>query len=168
MADVNTAFAKAGTLEASVRRFALQLLLNACGRSSETACCTWDSIDYDHGMDAAYISIAQSKSAKVKLIALVAGADRSRCVLLALGDYLAMSPTAVYKADEPAWLIPQLQVKRPGSTLGDWLRALRTQARGGDDKYWDFAVESLPKRVSAGGVRPGAANTYMSFAHTYM
>lgn len=65
----------------------------------------------------------------------------------------------MYNSDEPAWLIPKLQSNNsPGTTLGNWLRALRPSSRGGTADYRDSAVPSLPDRVTAGGIQPGASN----------
>lgn len=130
--------------------------------TAEVACGTWDTMEWDPGMKAAFVSIAQSKVSKVKIIAWIAGADRGRCIFLALGDFLAMAPLPVYKEDEPAWILPALQNSNPGKSLGDWLRALRTAVRGGSATYAAFAVKSLPESVTAGGIRPGAVTTCMS------
>ena len=110
-------------------------------------------MEWDPGMKAGFASIAQSKVSKVKIIAWIAGADRGRCIFLALGDFLAMAPLPVYKEDEPAWILPALQNSNPGKSLGDWLRALRTAARGGAAAYHAFAVKSLPERVKGSTCR---------------
>lgn len=43
----------------------------------------------------------------------------------------------------------------PGSAMGLYIKALRVRDRGGAAAYSDYAVPSLPDRVSAGGLRPG-------------
>ena len=62
-----------GTKDAATRRLALWMLWASAGRSSETACCTWDSLEWDPEMSALFVEIYQSKVAKMKLIAIVAG-----------------------------------------------------------------------------------------------
>lgn len=93
MKMVNAALARAGTSEAATRRLGLQSAWHSGGRSSESACITWDTaLQYDEEMQAVYVEIKQSKISKAKLIAFVAGADRHCDWFLALAK--ALSPQA--------------------------------------------------------------------------
>mmetsp|Transcript_11867 Transcript_11867/g.25044 ORF Transcript_11867/g.25044 Transcript_11867/m.25044 type:complete len:409 (-) Transcript_11867:690-1916(-) len=167
IAPVIGAHAKVGDLEATTRRLGISTLWHSAGRASETACCTWDGIEWDPEFGAAFVEIRQSKVSKAKLIAFVAGANRHIDWFLALGDYLAQSKPSVYNSDEPAWILPTLHnTNSPGTTIGSWLRAMQPLGRGGAAKYAKFShfsVDALPDRVTAGGVRPGASNTLCKY-----
>ena len=127
MKKVNAALPRAGTTEAATRRLGLSSAWHSGGRSSESACITWDTaLQWDEEMQAVYVEIKQSKISEPKLIAFVAGADRHCDWFLALGDYMTMHPPPVYNSDEPAWMIPELHgTSSPGTKLGDWLKAMR-------------------------------------------
>ena len=162
MKKVNAALARAGTIDAATRRLGLQSAWHSGGRSSESACITWDNaLQYDEEMQAVYVEIKQSKISKAKLIAFVAGADRHCDWFLALGDYMAMHPPSLYDSEEPSWMIPELHVtSSPGTKLGDWLKALRPSSKGGAAGYAGkgYSVPLLPDNVNAGGIRPGVSN----------
>jgi hypothetical protein len=165
---INRAYAKTGTREAASRRFGIASAWGAAGRSSETACLTWDTgLEWDDEMEGVFAEIHQSKTAKAKLIAYVAGADRFCCWFLALGDYLAFNPPPVYNSDEPCWAIPELHAtSSPGTKLGDWLKALRLPNRGGATLYAEVAKEIKPPlhdNINAGGIRPGCSNFLSKF-----
>ena len=160
---INRAYAKAGTKEAATRRFGIASGWGAAGRSSEAACLTWDTgLEWDDEMEGVFAEIHQSKTAKAKLIAYVAGADRFCCWFLALGDFMAFNPPPIYNSDEPSWMIPELHgTSSPGTKLGDWLKALRLPSRGGAAGYAEFAKEIKPPlhdNINAGGIRPGCSN----------
>ena len=133
MSKVNAALARVGTIEAATRRLGLASAWHSAGRSSESACITWDTaLQYDEEMQAVYVEVKQSKISKAKLIAFVAGADRHCDWFLALGDYMTMHPPTLYNSDEPSWMIPELhETGSPGQKLGDWLKALRPLGKGG-------------------------------------
>ena len=162
MKKVNAALARAGTIDAATRRLGLESAWHSGGRSSESACITWDNtLQWDEEMQAVYVEIKQSKISKAKIIAFVAGADRHCDWFLALGDYMAMHAPPLYDSDEPPWMIPELHVtSSPGTKLGDWLKALRPSSKGGAAGYAgkDYSVPSLPDNVNAGGIRPGVSN----------
>ena len=70
---VNAALAKAGTIEAATCRFGIQSAWHSGGRSSESACITWDTaLQWDEEMQEVYVEVKQSKISKAKLIAFVA------------------------------------------------------------------------------------------------
>ena len=159
---VNAALAKAGTIEAATRRLGIQSAWHSGGRSSESACISWDTaLQWDEEMQAVYVEVKQSKIAKAKIIAFVAGADRHCDWFLALADFMAMHAPPIYNSDEPSWIIPELHgTSSPGTKLGDWLRALRPCEKGGAAGYAGkgYSVPSLPENVNAGGIRPGVSN----------
>ena len=135
---------------------AIETLLRTAGRPGEVAGLNWDGINWDVEFTAPFIPVAQTKVAKMKIIALVAGATRHDCWILNLADFLTLCIQKPYKTDEPAWVFSELhEVKYSGSKLGAWMQAL---VPGGDTDYADVAVESLPEGTTAGGIRPGAIN----------
>lgn len=73
MKRVNAALACASTIESATRRLGLSTLWHAAGRSSETACITWDVLEWDEEFSCVFVEVAQSKTSKVKIIALTAG-----------------------------------------------------------------------------------------------
>lgn len=160
---VSAAYMRAGAdklaAQAATRNFALDCLFKAAGRSSETACCLWDSLEWDFENECVFIEIVESKKSKLKLIAYVAGADRHADWFIKLGDYLVLHEPPIYNSDEPVWLVPELHGSdSPGTKLGDFLKALRPPQRGGANAYAEFAVKELPDSVNAGGIRPGCSN----------
>ena len=159
---MNAAYARAGTIDSATRRLGLATAWHSGGRSSESACITWDTgLEYDEEMQGVFAEIKQSKISKAKLIVFVAGADRHCDWFLALGDYMTLHPPALYNSDEPSWMIPELHgTSSPGTKLGDWLKALRPLAKGGTTGYAGkgYSVPSLPDNVNAGGIRPGVSN----------
>eukprot|EP00966_Prymnesium_polylepis_P268207 6196095-Prymnesium_polylepis.1 len=61
------------------------------------------------------------------------------------------------------FLFPDLQtVKSPSKKLGEYMTSVLPKEQGGLAKYKDIAVSTLPKGMSAGGVRPGACNVLTS------
>ena len=58
---VSTAYMRAGNgklaAQAATRNFALDSLFKAAGRSSETACCIWDSLQWDFENECVFIEI---------------------------------------------------------------------------------------------------------------
>ena len=99
---------------------------------------------------------------KVKLVAFGAGANRHADWFLHLADYLVCQPDrVVYSEDNPAWLFPRLQkTSSPGTTMGNFIKALLPADRGGHDDYQDavLVLPQLPPGITAGGIRPGVCN----------
>ena len=95
----------------------------------------------------------------MKLIPFVAGACRHSDWFLDLADYLVLQPDRVpYNAGQAAWLIPELHTtKSPGTTLGNWIKALIPVERGGPGGKFG-SLDMLPADATAGGCRPGAGN----------
>eukprot|EP00967_Tisochrysis_lutea_P077579 scaffold105411_cov33-Tisochrysis_lutea.AAC.1 len=79
---------------------------------------TWDGMEWDPFFDCVFAEIPQSKTSKVKEIALVAGADRQSCFFVDLGDYLVLKK---HKC---------LQPRGGRSALGHSTAANDEQARG--------------------------------------
>lgn len=67
------AYALASTAQSAVRILAILSLWASGGRSSETGCLTWEQLTWDKEFKSIFAQIFQSKSAKLKLIAFVAG-----------------------------------------------------------------------------------------------
>ena len=56
MKKVNAALARAGTIDAATRRLGLESAWHSGGRSSESACITWDNtLQWDEEMQAVYV-----------------------------------------------------------------------------------------------------------------
>jgi hypothetical protein len=61
---------------------------------------------------------------------------------------------------QAAWLIEELQATNtPGTTIGGYIKALKTQAQGGAKEYAKFAVIDLPENASTQSIRHGTINT---------
>eukprot|EP00962_Isochrysis_galbana_P013785 scaffold3929_cov136-Isochrysis_galbana.AAC.1 len=109
------------------------------------------------------MEVPQPKKSKVKLVALGAGISRHADWFVTLGDYLALQPptSGIYKEGSAAWVFPNLQLTgSPGTTMGNYIRALLPLDRGGHIKYQDegIVLHDLPPGANAGGIRPGACN----------
>ena len=94
---VSAAYMRAGSdkklaTQAATRNFSLDSLFKSAGRSSETACCIWDSLEWDFENSCVFIEIVESKKAKMKLIAYVAGADRHSDWFIKLGNDRSFKP----------------------------------------------------------------------------
>lgn len=110
-----------------------------------------------------FMEVPQPKKSKVKLVALGAGISRHADWFVTLGDYLALQPptSGIYKEGSAAWVFPNLQLTgSPGTTMGNYIRALLPLDRGGHIKYQDerIVLHDLPPGANAGGIRPGACN----------
>ena len=131
----------------------------AVGRSGEIAATPWEGLEWDPELRAVYVEIRQSKVSKLKIIAFTCGSKRTNCWFLTLGDYLHSVRPANWTEAEDAYVFPDLHATgSPGTVLGNMIKALRPHERGGAAAYKNFAVPSLPDRVSAGGIRPGGCN----------
>ena len=133
---MNTSLARKGTVEAITRRLGVQMAWSCAGRSAETGTCVWNGLEWDPQKTAVFVEIKQFKTGKVKIIPFCAGVDRDACFYLAMGDYLASAKPANWNAGD-AWIIPKLAVSTntSGTTLGDWIRALRPRERDGAVGY---------------------------------
>ena len=155
-------YARAGGAEAATRKLAIISLERAAGRSSEVAWTTWDGLKWDSHFKHVFGEVPQSKGSKVKLVAFGAGVDRHADWFLALADYLVCQPDrVVYSEDHPSWLFPRLQkTSSPGTTMGNFIKALLPADRGGHADYQDAALvlPQLPPGITAGGIRPGVCN----------
>ena len=143
-----------GTPEAAMRKLGIKTLWRSGGRASEAGWLNWDNIYWDDFFECAFIDVLQTKVAKLKKIALIAGNCRQSCWFLDLADHLALGSQSEYKVDEASWLFPELQaVKQPGTKLGSWMKAL---VIGGSTEY--DPCDELPVDICAGSVRPGVCN----------
>ena len=129
------------------------------GRAGEIAATPWEGLEWDPELGAVYVEIRQSKTSKLKIIAFTAGYSRASCWFLTLADYLNQVRPANWAQAEDAYVFPELHAHgSPGTVLGNFMKAMRPNDRGGAVGYKDFAVPALPDRVSAGGLRPGGCN----------
>ena len=142
------------------RKLAIKTAYLAAGRSAEPAGMHWDGLQYDALFKGTIAEVAQTKTSKLKLIFLGAGADRHSCWLTDMGDsFITSPPLEPYKMNEAAWLLPGLnKVANPGEKLGSYIKALQPVERGGAVAYKEVAVASLPEGASAAGLRPGTCN----------
>ena len=126
-------YARTDTAKGVVRKFAILTCQRVVGRSSEAAFITFHGLKWDSHFQHVFLEWPQSKSSKLKLGALGAGADRHSCWFLAFGDYLVWQPDrVVYSEEDTAWLLPALQqTGSPGTTLGNYIRAMLPKERGG-------------------------------------
>ena len=146
------------------RRMAILSAWLAIGRSGEIAATPWEGLEWDPEHQAVFTEIRQSKTSKVKMISYTCGSERHNCWFLALADYLVLHAPPMWGAHKDAWVIPELHAHNaPGSAMGLYIKALRVRDRGGAAAYSDYAVPSLPDRVSAGGLRPGGCNTLAKY-----
>ena len=156
-------YAREAGAEAAMRKFNIISLQRAAGRSAETAWTTWDGLKWDPHFKHAFGEVPQPKGSKIKLVAFGAGVDRHADWFLALGDYLICQPDrAIYSEDKAAWVFPKLQrTSSPGTTMGNYIKALLPSDRGGHGDYQDERVvlPQLAPGVTAGGIRPGACNS---------
>lgn len=164
---VNAAYSREGSAEAAMRKFALQLLKQAAGRSKEISWMTWEGLEWDIEFHCLFAEVPQPKVSKVKLCALPCGRTRHQCIYADLADFLVLHQGRVphgFAEDgddggESVWLIPELyrNHKSHGSLLGSWLKALVPGEATGlqQRKYHKFAVECLPNPCNASGIRAG-------------
>ena len=155
-------FVHSPLLQSADRKVTIKTAWQASGRSAEPAGMHWDAVEYDHYFKCAFFEVPQTKVAKLKLIALVAGVDRHSCWLLDMGDFLITAPPLTdrkYQFDEACWMFPSLHtVSNPGEKIGSYIKALQPRDRGGNEEYKGVAVDILPPAPSAAGIRPGACN----------
>ena len=74
------------------RKLAIKTAYLAAGRSAEPAGMHWDGLQYDALFKGTIAEVAQTKTSKLKLIFLGAGADRHSCWLTDMGDSFITSP----------------------------------------------------------------------------
>jgi len=120
---------------------------------------TWDSAWMSSYFNTLNVEVPQSKTSKTKVWSMIAGRSRHLCAILAMGDHFIMqSVPPMYYAGQVTWIFPDLiQLKCPGTKIGDYLKALMVGDQGAA-KYKDHRVASLPAGASAAGLRPGAVN----------
>jgi hypothetical protein len=160
------AYARVGSAEATTRKLAVKLLWQVAGRSGEVAFLTWARLSWDEHFQCITGEIPQLKSAKLKKLAFVAGADRHSCAFLDFADMLVLVSRPVFNEDSPAWLFPELQrVGNPGTTQGSYIKCMIPVERQGAKPIKTYAhvvVDSLPDGACAAGIRQGAANELFS------
>ena len=140
--------------------FDLTGLWIAAGRGGETAFQHLGLLNWDEHFKCHVADVAQTKTAKVKKIAIVAGKDRRCDFYLKFGDALALNTNRpIYNAGEPYYLYPELHaVAQPSRKIGSYIKSVYPVSDGGALKYKHVAVE-LPAGLCAGSIRPGVINT---------
>jgi hypothetical protein len=100
------------------------------------------------------VQVPQTKTAKVKLIALPAGVDRHNDWLLAFGDVIAFQWRPTYQWEDPMWLFPQLRnMSDPTTAIGNYVKDCLPVSRGGKVRFASHAVANLPEAPTAGIVK---------------
>ena len=122
------------------------------------------AVSYDEFFEAHICDIAQTKTSKVKKIAIVAGADRRCDFYLKLGDALALNANRpIHNPGEPYYLFPELHaVAQPSRKIGSYIKSIYPVSDGGAVKYTSVAVGDLPAGLCAGSIRPGVINTLIA------
>ena len=154
-----TAYCKEGSKEAMTRRFALLTLWIAAGRSTETSWASWEKLLWNSEAHCGCLQWPQTKTGKMKVVALLPGFSRFLCWFLGLADYLATRSVFTGNDGDNAfmgWMIPELQLTRsPTTMLTGFLRGV---IKSSATAKWQSVAVDLAHVVSAGGVRPGASN----------
>ena len=124
------ALARANHAEAALRKLALKSLWRTCGRSSETSFMHYDGLKWNTLFRCATVECPQSKSSKVKVIPLVAGATRHHDWFVDFGDHLVMEHGAyIYQPGEMPWLIPEIHGSSAGAKLTGFVKALQIEGK---------------------------------------
>ena len=126
------------------------------------AAVNFEGSEWDPYFTAVFSEVGQTKNAKIKIACFVAGKDQYCCFFTCLGDLFALDEEFARNADDTTlWMHPALQAShKPGTKLGEWIKALLAFAHGGARGFDD--VPSLPHDASAGGFRAGVCNTVVS------
>lgn len=133
------------------------MLRMCCGRSSEPAYITWNSMEWDDYFSNVFFVVPQLKTSEAKVTCIVPGATRHECTYTLIGDYLALNPNRDLHAEpgDEAWLFPTLQeVDNMGEKLGSWMKAVLPHIHGGAQKYARVARSDIPTDITAAGMRP--------------
>ena len=134
----------------------------AAGRGGEAGWLHLDQIEWDDELDNTFVTIAQTKTSKMKKSAIVVGACRHSCWYLKLADYLINYKHRPAQNEEaPTWLFPEVQqVKSPSKKLADYMKSVTIGADGKaiNSTYAKVAIDSLPSGICAASIRAGACN----------
>jgi len=137
--QITTALATKATPEAIKRRFMICGLWTSGGRSGEPAWVCFERMRYDPEFSSVVAILPQSKTAKMKLIAFVAGKRPTTCIFTAFAEYAAMVDRPPADQDGVSWLFDDFTGKevgtytkdvRPGRRSGVCRRRRRRPARG--------------------------------------
>ena len=111
-------FARAGTKEAAERKLAIKTLWIAAGRAGEPTLMSFEGMRWNAVFETITIESPQSKPAKLKMVLVVAGADRHSDWMLDFGDHLCLDRGSIhFNADKKTWLLPYL-MNNNGSASG--------------------------------------------------
>ena len=150
-------YSRHGTAEDARRKCVLLGLWSSGGRSSEPGWISVDSGTWDPKFECLVVKTPSSKTAKIKLGAMIPGRWPELCFFLAFFDDLVMNKRPVTEDFEPDWLFPGMQ-DGGGKKAGDFVKALLPEPKGAQ-AYKDHAIDTLPPNVSAASFRVGGVNT---------
>ena len=114
---LNAAYARCGDGESAKRKFAIGQTHRSAGRAGESAFQTFDSLEWSPEEHCMFIQVGQSKVSKVKICAMVSGANRHICFFMDMADYLATTVLATYKQDVSTFLFPGMQDAQCGAKV---------------------------------------------------
>ena len=121
-------------------------------------------MEYDSFHGATIPEVPQTKSGKLKIASLVAGADRFCCFYTSFGDRLAVGKLMAYEDhDAPMLFFPMVKGKSPGTILSSFLKALKKSGPGSLLRFSDVALDDLADDICAGAIRPGVANILAAY-----
>ena len=129
----------------------------ACGRPGEIATLSPDIMTYDESLFCVVAHWPQMKTAKQKLVLLIAGSNRNNCVLHSFGAAFAAGcfRGQIYDDDDINSFFPCLvNAASPATLISNFMKALGPG--GKSSTYSPFVVPSLPADCTAAGQRVGS------------
>ena len=139
--------------EAALRKFAILTLYRAGGRAAELKFMTWDNLQWDSTFHCVFTDWLCPKTSKTILLPFLVGSNRLNCWYLALADFMTMcGHTSLFWGDNHGnWIYNALRhATQPGTTLGNYMKAVLPVALGGMVKYKDVALVSVSPDIAAG------------------
>jgi hypothetical protein len=121
------AYAREGSAASATRKFAILSHRQAAGRSAELSWLSYEKLEYNEHFTCIFANWPQPKASKSKTVAFLAGPNKEMCFFKNWGDRQALlgsSSDSRWEDDGCTWLCDDLQVKKPGSKLGDYIRAV--------------------------------------------
>ena len=138
-------WSRQGTSDAAMRKLATLSCQQSGGRGSEPGRLREGSLEYDSHFLLTCCDVMQTKNAKLKKICFMTGATKYNDWPLAFGDHLALQKQSqIFEEGVAWWIFPDLSVvSSVTKKISVWIK--------------EAAGEGL--NATAGGIRPGAANT---------
>ena len=171
---MSAALSRAGHAEAAARKLAIKTAWRAAGRGGESSFISYGGLKWNDLYETTVVEAPQSKTSKLKLVPLVAGADRHSDWLIDFGDNLVLARGSILwknpdDESKKCWLLPDMVGPGSSSTkLSNYIKALQPEGRAGSlVRYagvacpWivDDEPVDLPPQPTAAGIRPGASDT---------